>query len=555
MPGRTVDEGTGPQGIGALSSSAMCARILVLCLVAASLGLASPAGAASYQDVVDLTYPTETATTFVESYDSPRSGGRVHRAIDIIGEKGMGVYAAVGGEVTWAPGAGGEPEPSYGYMLSVEGDDGREYTYVHLNNDTPGTDDGRGGPGEAFAPGVERGARVERGQLLGWMGDSGNAEASSPQLHFEISDPAVSDPYGSHRMNPRPSLEDALDRGDVVIGGGERQGAGDEIAREDVPPVERLAGPDRVGTSLALSRAAFEGAEDAVVASGWAFADAIVAGPLAQTLGGPVLLTSGRALDERVLAELERLGVERVTLVGGEGVVRPAVADRLAGEGYAVERLWGERASDTAAVVADRVWQRAGTAAGERRAVLALGEHPVESKAWPDALAAGWLGALSATPVLLVTPETATAATLASVADGVREVAVVGGTAAISEAIAGAVADEGPVVRRLAGDDRFGTALAVAEEADPLVEQTDSGAALWAATGWSYADALGAAPALAHLGGELLLVDGSARQGDTILNDHLPAHDADVAFLGVLGGPGAISQRAARALQDRLAGA
>lgn len=524
----------------------------MLCLVVASLGLASPAEAASYQDVVDITFPTETATTFVESYDSPRSGARVHRAIDVIGEKGMGVYAAVGGEVTWAPGAGGEPEPSYGYMLSVEGDDGREYSYIHLNNDTPGTDDGDGGPGEAFAPGVDRGARVERGQLLGWMGDSGNAEASSPQLHFEIIDPAIVDPYGSHRMNPRPSLQDALDRGDVVVGGGGRQATGDEAEREGVPPVERLAGPDRVGTSLALSRAAFKSTEDAVVASGWASGDAIVAGPLAQTLDGPVLLTSGRTLDERVLGELERLGVERVTLVGGEGLLRPAVADRLADEGYAVERLWGKGASETAAVVADRVWDEAGTPVGERRALLALGEHRVESKAWPDALAAGWLGALSATPVLLVTPESATPATLDSVADGVTEVAVVGGTAAISDAIAGAVADEGPVVRRLAGEDRFGTALAVAEEATPLVESAESGPVLWAATGWSYADALGAAPALARLGGELLLVDGSAKQGDAVLDDHLPEHDGDVAFLGVLGGSAAVTERAARSLQDRV---
>ena len=55
--------------------------------------------------------------------------------------------------------------------------------YIHLNNDTYGTDDGLG---TGVAPGIEEGVSVRQGQLLGWVGDSGNAEETESHLHFEL---------------------------------------------------------------------------------------------------------------------------------------------------------------------------------------------------------------------------------------------------------------------------------------------------------------------------------------------------------------------------------
>jgi peptidoglycan hydrolase-like protein with peptidoglycan-binding domain len=66
--------------------------------------------------------------------------------------------------------------------------------YIHLNNDTPGTDDGLGW---GIAEGIVPGARVSAGQLIGWVGDSGNAEDTDPHLHFELHDAygVIVDPY------------------------------------------------------------------------------------------------------------------------------------------------------------------------------------------------------------------------------------------------------------------------------------------------------------------------------------------------------------------------
>jgi hypothetical protein len=75
-------------------------------------------------------------------------------------------------------------------------DDGYSSWYIHLNNDTPGTDDGQGW---GFAPGIATGVHVAAGQLIGYVGDSGNAEAAPPHVHFELRDPSgvAFDPYPS----------------------------------------------------------------------------------------------------------------------------------------------------------------------------------------------------------------------------------------------------------------------------------------------------------------------------------------------------------------------
>jgi hypothetical protein len=106
----------------------------------------------------------------------------LHEGIDLMGQKMMPLYSAIDGRVHYVV----DPEADYGYSVALEDSDGYTYHYLHINNDTPGTDDGLGGTANAYAPGIVRGAGVTKGQLIGWMGDSGNAENVSPHLHFEI---------------------------------------------------------------------------------------------------------------------------------------------------------------------------------------------------------------------------------------------------------------------------------------------------------------------------------------------------------------------------------
>lgn len=133
-------------------------------------------------EIIDIVFPVEGDVTFSDDFDDARSGGRTHNATDIMADKMSLIVSATDGTVRFAP----TTEPSYGFMLTIEGDDGYTYNYIHINNDTPGTDDGIGGSEYAYAPGIEDGERVERGEHIAWVGDSGNAEETAPHLHFEI---------------------------------------------------------------------------------------------------------------------------------------------------------------------------------------------------------------------------------------------------------------------------------------------------------------------------------------------------------------------------------
>ncbi|MBP9827822.1 M23 family metallopeptidase [Patescibacteria group bacterium] len=147
------------------------------------------------QTVIDITFPVDGPATFIDDFTQSRSGGRQHNAIDLMADKMIRVLAPTDGRITFAP----TTEPSYGYMMTLRGDDGYTYNFIHLNNDTPGTDDGDGGVRYAYADGVRDGTRVTRGQHIAYVGDSGNAESIGSHLHFEIYD-------GDTAINPYASL-------------------------------------------------------------------------------------------------------------------------------------------------------------------------------------------------------------------------------------------------------------------------------------------------------------------------------------------------------------
>ena len=144
--------------------------------------------------IIDIAFPLDGEAVYTDDFFDTRSGGRYHYATDMMAAKLTPVLAVTDGEITFAP----MSEPDYGFMLTLAGDDGYTYNYVHLNNDTPGTDDGDGGHEHAYVSGIERGERVERGEQIAWVGDSGNAESVGAHLHFEIyEDDTPINPYAS----------------------------------------------------------------------------------------------------------------------------------------------------------------------------------------------------------------------------------------------------------------------------------------------------------------------------------------------------------------------
>jgi putative cell wall-binding protein len=277
-----------------------------------------------------------------------------------------------------------------------------------------------------------------------------------------------------------------------------------------------------------------------VLTSAANFPDALAGGALAAHHDAPVLLTPRDSLPPRVETELERLGAQTVYLLGGAGAVSDGVRERLEQLGMRVERIAGAQRFETAARIAAQVGVPA-----DGEVLLALGRHAEEDRAWPDAVAATALLATDDPPPTLLTERdglpAATREALRSL--DAQRVTIVGGTAAISEAVVDELRAMGfgdSQIRRLGGDTRWATSMLLAAEAQTRLGRTP--ARLIFATGQRFPDALSAGGVAARVSSPVVLVP------DCDLDVQVPAirrfvRDSGVARGTVIGGPSAISEK------------
>lgn len=123
-----------------------------------------------------------------DSYTQPRSGGRVHRAIDIRAPRGTPVIAAVDGTVRklFTSRAGGIT------IYQFDAKEERVYYYAHLDR---------------YADGLAEGLFVKEGTVIGYVGISGNAPVDTPHLHFAIEVlPPTKEWWKGEPVNPFPLL-------------------------------------------------------------------------------------------------------------------------------------------------------------------------------------------------------------------------------------------------------------------------------------------------------------------------------------------------------------
>jgi len=117
----------------------------------------------------ELTVPVQgiEPDKLVRSYHDARSGGREHEALDILAPRGTPVVAVEDGTIAklFNSKAGG--------ITVYQFDPGQEYSYYYAHLDR-------------YADGIKEGMPVRRGQVLGYVGTSGNAPKDTPHLHFAI---------------------------------------------------------------------------------------------------------------------------------------------------------------------------------------------------------------------------------------------------------------------------------------------------------------------------------------------------------------------------------
>lgn len=130
-------------------------------------------GGSSYID--GIVCPVAGPSAFGDTWGAPRSGGRRHQGVDMLGPTGTPLAAVVSGYAEFKTNTLG------GNAVGLKGSNGNYYYYAHLDR-------------------WEGGSRnVTRGEIIGYMGDTGNA-TGTPHLHFEIH------PGGGAAVNPYPSV-------------------------------------------------------------------------------------------------------------------------------------------------------------------------------------------------------------------------------------------------------------------------------------------------------------------------------------------------------------
>ena len=143
------------------------------------------AGSEIYVDGVVFPIAGPYSVPLINSFGFPRMPGtpdaHAHEGIDIFAPRGTPLVAAERG-VVGRVGIG----RLGGLKLWLRGESGADWYYAHL---------------DGFAPGLHNGQVVEAGELLGYVGNTGNAVGTPPHLHLEIH------PNGGAAVNPYPLMK------------------------------------------------------------------------------------------------------------------------------------------------------------------------------------------------------------------------------------------------------------------------------------------------------------------------------------------------------------
>ena len=155
-------------------------------------------------------FPVVGRVQYTNDFGAARPQGP-HEGNDIMAPRRALAVATEAGKIKfWTHSA------AAGCMLYLYGKSGTTYLYIHLNNDLTNGNDNRGKcvAGTSYAPGLKDGAKVQAGQLLGFVGDSGDANGVGTHLHFEVH------PHDGGAVNPYKYLNRAYRPLFAVLRGG-----------------------------------------------------------------------------------------------------------------------------------------------------------------------------------------------------------------------------------------------------------------------------------------------------------------------------------------------
>ncbi|CCL12447.1 cell wall binding repeat 2 family protein [Clostridioides difficile CD45] len=215
---------------------------------------------------------------------------------------------------------------------------------------------------------------------------------------------------------------------------------------------DTLTGSGRWETAIKISQAGWKKSENAVLVNDNSIADALSATPFAKAKDAPILLTQSNKLDSRTKAELKRLGVKNVYLIGGSIALSSEIEKQLNAENINFERISGNSRYDTSLKLAEKLDREKSIS----KIVVVNGE-----KGLADAVSVGAIAAQENMPIILSDSDNGT-----EVADNfidskdIEKSYVIGGTYSISNSVERSL----PNATRIAGSGRSETNAKIIEE-------------------------------------------------------------------------------------------
>ena len=171
--------------VGCVGFAHFCVRIVP----AGSLKVADAPKVAFHSGPLIIPVEGVSSSALTDTFTQARaSGARAHDAIDIMAARGRAVLAARDGTIEklfWSHDGG--------RTIYERSPDGRAiFYYAHL---------------DAYAQGLHEGQAIRRGQRIGSVGSTGNADPAAPHLHFAIHAMQAHEPWhGGRAINPYPLL-------------------------------------------------------------------------------------------------------------------------------------------------------------------------------------------------------------------------------------------------------------------------------------------------------------------------------------------------------------
>ncbi|MCR1954492.1 cell wall-binding repeat-containing protein [Clostridioides mangenotii] len=214
---------------------------------------------------------------------------------------------------------------------------------------------------------------------------------------------------------------------------------------------DTLKGNGRWETAIEISKKGWTKAKEAVIVNDNSLADALTATPFAEAKDAPILLTQNNKLDDRTKAELKRLGVTKVYLIGGENSLNKSVESALNSEKISTDRIWGNTRYETSLELAKRIDD-----------IKKVSEISVVNgeKSIVDAISVAPVAADKDMPILLASPSKGTEVADKFIAEkSIKSSYVIGGTNSVSNEIANKL----PNATRVEGIDRNETNAKVIE--------------------------------------------------------------------------------------------